>query len=423
MRSPVPDYLNEVLRQCHDDRTGELASYIPELAQADPDVLAAAICVPGGASYGAGDTSVPFTIQSISKPFTYALALRDRGTEVVLDKVGVEPSGDPFNEISLSEDGKPRNPMINVGALTTYSLVGGEDDDGFEQVRKGISAFAGRELEVDEAVFTSELDTSHRNMALAHMVRSHGVIQQDPGEVVRGYTRQCALLVTVKDLAVMAMTLAGGGRNPLTGEQVVPRWVARQVLSVMTTCGMYDAAGDWMTLVGIPAKSGVSGGIVGALPGVVGVATLSPRLDRYGNSVRGVRIFERLSHDMGMHLMETEPVAEIALRSAGDVDLHDGPAHRIVLQGGMHFGTAEAVLREFEVVPDDDKPVVVDISQVSSVNDVGRRMLLEGLRRLGLEHPLVVLVDPEAKLPDPQQDGVELRVVERLDDAAGAVGR
>lgn len=415
MRSPVPDYLDEVLDQCREIDDGELADYIPELAQADPDLLAAAICVPSGMIYSAGDCEAQFTIQSISKPFTYALALREQGAEAVLSKVGVEPSGDPFNEISLSETGQPRNPMINVGAITTYSLVGPSDmaaEERFEQVRRGLSAFAGRELEVDDAVYSSEMETSDRNMALAHMVRSYGVIEQDPRAVVEGYIRQCSVKVSVRDLAVMAMTLASGGINPLTDEEVVPRRVARQVLSVMSTCGMYDAAGDWMTAVGIPAKSGVSGGVLGALPGVVGAATFSPRLDRYGNSTRGVRVFERLSEEMGMHLMDAAPVAEMALRSSGDYDLEGKQTHRIVLQGAIHFSAAEAVLRGLEEIADDGKPVVFDVTRVTGVNDVGRRMLLEGVRRIGLDGHSVALIDSRDVLPDPSQEGVRVRVID-----------
>lgn len=328
MRTPVPDYLDEVLRRCSDNQDGELADFIPELSAVDPDKLAVALCMPDGTRYGAGDNDVAFTIQSISKPFVYALALKEHGHDEMERLVGVEPSGDSYNEISLEATGRPRNSMINVGAITTHALVakGGSVEERDEVIREGLSAFAGRELEVDKKIFEAELAGAHRNLAMAHMVRSYGVFTSEPHDVVRGYTRQCSYVVTVEDLAVMAMTLSSGGVNPLTGEQVVPREVARQVLSVMATCGMYDAAGDWMTDVGMPAKSGVGGGIIGCLPGFVGVATFSPKLGSAGNSVRGVRVFERLSSDTGMHMMVTPDTATQVLRHTDDIDLARGEA-------------------------------------------------------------------------------------------------
>ena len=275
MRSPIPSYLNDVLASVASDKTGELANYIPELAGVNPDRLGASIAMVDGELYGAGDVNEVFTIQSISKPFVYALALADRGFDKVLAKVGVEPSGEPFNEISLEdESGRPLNPMINAGAITTHSLVGAENispEKRMERVVEGLSAFAGRPLQIDEAVYSSEIEHAHRNLAIAHMLRSHDILTENPAKVVEGYTRQCSLEVTVKDLAMMAATLANYGEQPLTGEQVVPKTVVRQVLSVMFTCGMYNAAGDWATQVGIPAKSGVGGGIIGAVPGQLGV--------------------------------------------------------------------------------------------------------------------------------------------------------
>lgn len=414
MKVPVDDYLSQVLAECGGD-DGQVADYIPELAAADPDRIAVALCVADGTTYAAGDAHVRFSIQSISKPFVYALALADRGLPAVLARVGVEPSGDAFNEISLEEGtGRPRNPMINVGAITTHALVGGDEADEqarFAQVHAGLSAFAGRELGVDEAVYASELASAHRNLALAHLVRSHDVITVDPHEAVRGYVRQCALLVDVRDLAVMAMTLAAAGRNPVTGEQVVPPAVCRQVLSVMATCGMYDAAGDWMTAVGIPAKSGVAGGILGALPGQVGIGTFSPRLDRVGNSARGVRVCERLSQDMGLHLMSSPPAAVDAVRELDRRSDGAAPWVQVALQGPLRFASAESALRALAGIEPGPDPVALDVSRVTSVDDVGRRMLLEAIRRLSLDGHRVVLVDPRDVLPDPDAgDGIRPQV-------------
>lgn len=400
MKTPVPDYLNEVLDGVRADESGERAAYIPELASADPDRLAFAMCMLDGKTYAAGDAELPFTIQSISKPFAYALALADHGLDAVLAKVGVEPSGEAFNELSLEEDsGRPLNPMINAGAITVHSLL----DD--ERVRTGFAAFAGRELEVDESVFTSELDTADRNHAIAYMLRNHGVIDSSPLEVVEGYTRQCSSLVTVCDLATMAATFANAGVHPVTGEQVVPRWVARQVLSVMTTCGMYDAAGDWFTAVGIPAKSGVAGGLMGAVPGKGGSAAFSPRLDVHGNSVRGVRIFERLSTDLNVHLMEVPPPARSVVRGQRAMALQGEQGERVdtwlyELQGSADFVGLEGLLRNLDENPPQAREVVLDITHVHEVLDVGRRMLLEGARRLTLDGHHVTFVDPEGLLGD-----------------------
>lgn len=399
MQTPIPEYLTELLDDCAGDTSGATADYIPELGEADPNRLALALCTPDGTVYSVGDDSIEFTIQSISKPFAYALALRDRGMEEVDEHVGVEPSGDPFNEISVDpESGRPRNPMINIGAITTHCLVGNPSLTTKARaavVLDGLSRFAGRTLEVDESVHASEYSTRYRNVALASMTRSNGFIDIEPDDAVWGYTMQCSALVTVRDLSVMAMTLALGGRNPVTGEQVVPQWVCRQVLSVMTTCGMYDAAGDWLSHVGIPAKSGVSGGLLGSLPGQVGIGAFSPRLDDFGNSVRGVQLCERLSADMSLHIMELPPPSIDAIGWRSQTD--DGDP-LIVVQGPMTFPTAELVLRRFEQLPDNGCGIVIDLNPVTRINRVGARMLHEGIRRLEQDGHTVTVLQPEGLL-------------------------
>ena len=419
MRSMIPDYLAEALGEVAADTSGAPAGYIPQLATADPDLLGAVFATVDGEVYGAGDVDVEFSIQSISKPFAYALALADRGFDAVLAKVGVEPSGEAFNEISLeSGSGRPLNPMINAGAITTHSLVGAAELDPTERLERvvaGLSAFAGRRLEVDEAVCTSELEHAHRNLAIAHMLRSHGILDEDATAVVAGYTRQCSLLVTARDLALMAATLANRGVNPRSGEQVVPGPVVRQVLSVMATCGMYDAAGDWATQVGIPAKSGVAGGLIGALPGQIGIATFSPRLDAHGNSTRGVSLFERFSADMGLHVMEVPPAAPAVVRSNHVVGTGANAIRVLQLQGGIRFAGAERVVREAVEIGSAEPTVALDLSMVFSVDDVARRMLLEVVRRLTLDGHDVLLVDPESILPDPDPgDGGRVTVVSDL---------
>ena len=399
MHSPIPSYLDEVLQSVAADRTGVLANYIPELAEVDPERLGASIAMVDGELYASGDTDSLFTIQSISKPFVYALALADRGFERVLDKVGVEPSGEPFNEISLEDSsGRPLNPMINAGAITTHSLVGTETmnpAERMERVISGLSAFAGRSLDVDEAVYSSEIEHAHRNLAIAHMLRSHGILTENPTGVVEGYTRQCSLLVTVQDLAMMAATLANYGIQPVTGEQVVPKTVVRQVLSVMFTCGMYNAAGDWATQVGIPAKSGVGGGIIGAVPGQLGLATFSPRLDVHGNSVRGVSLFERFSSDMGMHVMNIPTVARSAIRANYRIGSGEKITQVIQLQGRIRFAGAERVIREIVDTHYTGTRIALDISRVYSVDEVAQHMLLEIMRRMRHEGYTVYLIDQD----------------------------
>jgi glutaminase len=209
MTSPIMDDLTRVLDEVRPDVSGHVADYIPELAAADPEPFGLAVCMPDGTVYGVGDEALGFSIQSISKPFVYALALQQHGLDAVTKKVGMEPSGDAFNEISLEEDtGRPENPMINIGAITTHTLVGTaqttEEERG-AMILDVLSAFAGHDLVVDETVMESEVQQAWRNRALAALVRANGIIELDPEEVVRGYTRQCSVTVTARDLAVMAM--------------------------------------------------------------------------------------------------------------------------------------------------------------------------------------------------------------------------
>lgn len=401
MHSPIADYLQEVLDDIRTDSTGAVAGYIPELAAADPEVLGLAVCTVDGRVYAAGDADTEFSIQSISKPFAYAAALTDRGFAAVRATVGVEPSGEAFDELSLEAGSRrPKNPMINAGAIATHQLLAGPGAgiaQRFERARSFFSTLANRPLGLDERVCASELATADRNLSIAHMLRNYGIIADDPHDVVEGYTRQCSITVTVRDLAVMGATLVNGGVQPQTGEQVVAPAVARETLAVMAAAGMYDSAGEWFTRVGIPAKSGVAGGLLGALPGQCGIGVISPRLDEHGNSVRGIKAFHRLSDDMGMHLMESEPYGSTVLRSttvrAGETWFE--------LQGVVQFSGAESVLDAFQNDTSATTTVVLDVRRVDRITDVGRRMLLEGLRRTALDDRAVVLVDPENVLPDP----------------------
>jgi len=334
--------MQQVMDDVKDDDSGAPASYIPELASAEPDHLAFAVVGPRGRIRSVGDDQVEFTIQSISKPFVLAHVLSDLGLDAVMKRVGTEPSGEPFNAISLEEDsGRPANPMVNAGAIATTGLVRGADvEERTQAVIDTLSGFAGRALHVDESVYRSESTTGDRNRALAHLMRSYGIVDAPVDFALETYFRQCSILVTVRDLAVMASTLAFGGVNPITGERVVAERVARDVLSIMSSCGMYDFSGEWLLRVGLPAKSGVSGGVLAVAPSQFGVAAFSPRLDRHGNSVRGQAIVTTLSERMGMHLLEphesiSQPIVDIAETEDGRV---------IRLSGELGFAAAERVL-------------------------------------------------------------------------------
>ncbi|MBD3940954.1 glutaminase A [Microbacterium sp. NEAU-LLC] len=362
---PITALLHEALEGVRGLDAGAPASYIPELANADPELLSLAVVGPHGRVRVVGDVEQDFTIQSISKPFVLALALADRGRDAVLRKVGAEPSGEPFNAISLEAGtGRPANPMVNAGAIATSALIPGDGvDDRTARIVAGLSAFAGRSLWVDEQVYASESGTGDRNRALAHLLRSYGVIDGSVDIAVETYFRQCSLLVTARDLAVMGATLAFGGINPVTGDRVVAEAVARDVLSIMTSCGMYDYSGEWLLRVGLPAKSGVSGGLMAVAPSQFGVAAFSPRLDAYGNSVRGVAVIESLSERFGMHLLEPHDSVAVPAFTVDDTD--SGRVLRLSGELGL-AGTERvvAVLRELADAMPAGAAVTVDAREL-----------------------------------------------------------
>jgi glutaminase len=284
-----------------------------EFVKSEHKRFAICLATTDGEIFCAGDHERPFALQSISKVFVYGMALEDHGRDYVLKRVGVEPSGDAFNSIVFDErNNRPYNPMVNAGALVTTDLVESEDSaEDLERILGVLRRYAGDEnLEVDEGVFALEMGSADRNRATSYLMRSYGMISHAVEENLALYLRQCSVCVTSRDLAVMAATLANGGVNPVTKVQALsPRYV-RDVLSVMHTCGMYDFAGEWAYQVGIPAKSGVSGGILGVVPGKLGIGVFSPGLDAYGNSVRGIKVCEEISERLGLHVFadDTEDV-------------------------------------------------------------------------------------------------------------------
>ena len=398
MRSPILDYLDSIVEQTGHVRTGALADYIPELAAADPDRVAVALCTVNGTVYASGDVDHGFSIQSMSKPFAYALAIEDHGIEAVLERVGVEPSGEAFNELSLDGTGRPRNPMINAGAIATHSLIKTDQVPAVERVVDLFSRLTDRPVEIDEPLAESELATADRNLGLAYLLHSSGRLETDPRSAVGGYVRQCSATVTVRDLALMASTLANGGVQPNTGERIFSRSGTRQVLSVMASCGMYDAAGDWFTSVGIPAKSGVAGGIIGVLPGQVGLAVFSPRLDEHGNSARGVEMMQRFSDDMGLHLMEAGRPSRSSLRETRTAEIDGRSATIYLLQGDLVLSSIEALVHEIIENPPTSDLVIFDLSRVDEFIPVARRTSAETATKLIDDGHEVIIVDPEGVL-------------------------
>lgn len=381
---PITALLEKVLVEVRGRDEGHPAAYIPELAAADPDLLAFGVVGPRGRIMTVGDDDAAFTIQSMSKPFVLALALETLGREAVLARVGAEPSGEPFNAISLEAgSGRPANPMVNAGAIATTALVAGADVDArTAQIVAVMSAFAGRSLWIDEAVYASESQTGDRNRALAHLLKSYGIIDGPVHDAVETYFRQCSVLVTVRDLAVMAATLAFGGVNPVTRERVVSERVARDVTSIMASCGMYDFSGEWMLRVGLPAKSGVSGGVMAVAPSQFGVAAFSPRLDAHGNSVRAGAVVEIMSERFGMHVFEphealTEPGISVE-------QTPDGPVVR--LGGELGFAGAERVLAMLREVADAAPRaalITVDAAELARTHPAAATVLRSEVESLG----------------------------------------
>lgn len=305
--SAFQSFLNELHLKYKPLHDGKVANYIPDLAKVNPDLFSICVITVDGQVYEVGDYNQLFTMQSISKVFVYGLALEDHGRDYVLTKVGVEPTGDAFNAIVLDERSKrPYNPMVNAGAIATTSLIKGSGPT--ERLNRMLDMFRryiGRDIFVDISVFMSERTTGHRNRAMAHLMLNFGMIDEKIDEALDLYFQQCSLMVNCHDLAVMAATLANKGINPITGEQAVKTCYIKDILSVMYTCGMYNFAGEWVYKVGLPAKSGVCGGIIVIIPNQMGIGVFSPPLDANGNSVRGIKVCEELSQQFGLHLFES----------------------------------------------------------------------------------------------------------------------
>jgi glutaminase len=306
--SPLRDTVTELWNKYKDLDDGTVASYIPELAKADPKWFGVSIVSVQGQSIDAGDFNQQFTIQSVSKPFVFGMGLESFGRDHVLSKIGVQPIGEAFNSITLDEvSNRPFNPMINAGAIAAADLIEGKDFPArVTHLLDTFSRYCGREVFVNSSVYASERATGHRNRAIGHLMLNFGMVGERIEETLDLYFQQCSIMVTSHDLAVMGATLANGGINPLTGKRAIEPTYVKDLLSVMHTCGMYDYAGEWAYRVGIPAKSGVGGGVVAVVPGQVGIGLFSPKLDSKGNSVRAMRVCQELSERFGMHIFECQ---------------------------------------------------------------------------------------------------------------------
>ncbi|MEQ8833436.1 MAG: glutaminase A [Miltoncostaeaceae bacterium] len=442
MGSLIQDIVAGVHERYLGDRSGDILRSIPAMEDVDPDRFGLCLATADGHVYEAGDTAHPFCIQSICKPFTYGLALADRGMEAVDAKIDVEPSGEQYNRISLDDDThRPRNAMINAGALVAASLVAGDTPaEQAARIHEVLSRCAGHELDVDEEVFRSEIEVGHRNRAIAHMLREFEMIEDDPNLAHEVYLRACATTATCRDLGLMGATLANGGVNPHTGTRVFTAALTERVLSVMATCGMYDSAGEWLADVGMAAKSGVGGGIVAVLPGQLAIAAFSPRLDDHGNSVRAFRSCRRLSSDLELHAFHVARGSRSAIRAAYDIVEAPSALRRpesdcqlierygrrtrvYELHGDLLFAGAESAVREMSAAAEEGLDfLIADVRRVIEVADISRELLgrlREFLRSRGCE---AFLVDPEGVISTgPRSDDGRPVVFERLGEAIAFV--
>ncbi len=314
--SPLIASLQEIHAKYADNFSGKVATYIPELAKANPKLFGIALVTADGQIYQVGDACHSFTIQSISKPFVYGLALEDHGADYVLTKVGVEPTGEAFNSIVFDErNNRPFNPMVNAGAIATTALIKGESAERrLDRVLKKFTDLADRCLAIDHDVYLSESKTGHRNRSIGYLELSAGMIDGQVDEHLDLYFKQCSILASARDLAVMAATLANDGVNPLSGKRALQSAYVKNVLSVMHSCGMYDYTGEWTYRIGLPAKSGVSGGVIAVLPGQFGIGIFSPLLDDQGNSCRGIQVCEELSARFKLHMFGARTTTGVCLR-------------------------------------------------------------------------------------------------------------
>jgi glutaminase len=308
-RGPIPTDLQPVVKAAYDkfkdDQRGKNADYIPELAKVPSELFGVVIVTATGKVYTAGDVDYAFSIQSVSKPFTAALVMQEQGAEAIKDKIGVEPTGQKFNSI-LATQIIPQvsvNPLVNSGAIASVSMVQAKNAaERFNKILGFYDALSGAKLKVIDSVYKSEAATNQRNRAHGYILAASDRIYSDPMEAVDVYTRQCSIGVTAKQLGIMGATLANGGVNPVTGKRVLDAKYVPKVLAIMMMAGFYNESGDWAYTTGLPAKTGVGGGIVAVVPGEMAIVAFSPRVNDAGNSVRAAEAITYISDQLGLDL-------------------------------------------------------------------------------------------------------------------------
>jgi glutaminase len=312
-RLPSPDVVRALVSEARErfgkNRDGRVSEVYPVLTNVPPDLFGLCVVGVSGATYASGDSDIPFSIMSVSKPFVFALVLQVLGADAARRRLGVNATGLPFNSLAAverSEDGRT-NAMVNSGAIAASSLAPGSTlEEQWRFILDGLSRFAGRALVMNDAVYASASQSNSRNQAIGQLLRSCAQIAIEPADAVELYTRQCSLNVTAKDLAVMGATLADGGANPVTRKRVVDAESCKYTLAVMATAGLYETSGDWLYDVGLPGKSGIGGGIVTVSPGKGGFGAFAPRLDDAGNSVKGQLAARYLSERLGLSLFASQ---------------------------------------------------------------------------------------------------------------------
>lgn len=306
--STLQDTLNQAYSIFQDTNEGQNADYIPELAKVPSDLFGIVIVTVDGDIIQAGDTDYPFAIESVSKPFTAALVLQEtKEPDILLNKIGVEPTGQPFNSIIAIETIPERsvNPLVNAGAIAAVSLLPANTaEERFNKIIHFYEKMAASDLSVLDSVYLSETKTNAHNKAIAFLLDSYGRLYADPLEVTDVYTRQCSIGITTKQLGIMGATLANNGINPISGEAVLNSEYIPKIFAIMMMCGFYNESGFWAYAVGLPSKTGVGGGIVSIVPGKMAIAAFSPRLNDAGNSVKAMKAIEYISNKLALSLFK-----------------------------------------------------------------------------------------------------------------------
>ncbi len=295
-----------------EDKSGRNANYIPYLANIDSNLFGIAVCLPCGEIIEVGDSSYRFGIESVSKVATALLVLKEYGANTILDMIGADATGMPFNSIMaiLLENNHPSTPLVNAGAIAAVSMVRpvGNSIHKWQSIQENINELCGSRLPLIEELYKSESVSNHNNRAIAWLLKNYNRIYDEPEISLDLYTRQCSLGVTTRELAVFAGTIAGGGMNPVTKREVFPEHLAPKIISMMATVGFYEYSGDWIFTTGIPAKTGVGGGIIGVLPGTLGIAAFSPPIDNAGNSVRAQKAITYIVKKLNLNIYSNERV-------------------------------------------------------------------------------------------------------------------